>query len=246
MSDKTTSPSTPAAGQGDDRNLVPAAPSPAFVLEDKALEFGKRNQTILMGVIAVILLGVVGFQIMRSMRASKEAEISQAFGRATTIEAKRAFAAAHPDHALAGLALLAVADDSYTNSRFADAAREYATAAASLNEPLLNGRALIGAGVSQLKAGQVAEGEAQLRKVAEDTTTLMSHRSQAYYELASHYSAENDHAKARDTIDQLRALDPEGYWANVAAAMRSRIDTEESAAATEGAGFTVPPAPGSN
>lgn len=248
MSEKTMS--TSPAAKGDDRNLVPVAPGTAASFEDRAYLFWKKYRNVVLGVALGILAAVLAFQVVRLLQARKEAEIGAAFAAATTAEAKRAFARAHPGHPLAGVALLAVADDSYAQARFGEAASEYAAALEMLEEPLLRGRARVGRGMALLASDQTGQGEEVLLALANDTKALMAFRTQAYYELAAHYAGRGDHAKARETIDRLKALDPEGYWANVASALRSRIDAEELAgagenaagedAATEGEGDELP------
>ncbi len=235
MSEKTIS--TPrGSAKGDDRNLVPVDPANANSLEDQAYLFWKKNRNFIYGATIVVLAAAVAFQVVRSVQASHQAEISRSFGAATTIEAKRAFARANPDSPLAGVAWLDVADDDYTNGRYDDAIHEYASAAAALNEPVLSGRARLGQGIATLKAGQVTEGESLLHQLSDDANALMAYRTQAYYELASYYAGAGDRAKAREAIDRLKALDPEGYWASMGSALRSRIDAEEqTAAAPEGA-----------
>lgn len=222
MSEKPTS--TPrAAAPGDDRNLVPVDATTAVSFEDRAFQFWKKNRIVMIGCFAVIIAAMIVWWVMRAMEAGRLQEIQQAYGEATTIEAKRAFATANAGHPLAGLALLAVADDSYTNMRYDEAARDYATAAAELTEPLLSGRARLGEGMARVKAGQTVEGERVLTTLAEDATALMSYRTQAWYELAAIAAGAGDNAKALVAADKARALDPEGYWASMATVLRTRL-----------------------
>jgi hypothetical protein len=246
MSDKSTStPQTPA--RGDDRNLVPADATGGATFEDRMLELWKKQRATILGTLVVLAGVLVGLSVFRMLQARREAEISAAFGRATTADEKRAFANEHSGHPLAGLALLAVADEAYRDMRYDDAARDYAAAARALEDPLFAGRARIGEAVSKYKGGQTAEGERLLTQLSEDTTVLLSHRAQALYELATFAAGAGDHAKALTAIDKLRALDPENYWAGRATALRTRLGADESpedadaaSLPDDGAGSTEP------
>jgi hypothetical protein len=237
MSENTIS--TPAAAaKGDDRNLVPVDPAGALSFEDQAFLIWKKQRTFIIGTLVAVVALLIGWFAFQGIQESREAAVRTAFGQATTIDAKRTFAREHAGHALAGVALLAVADDSYAGERYEDAAREYASASAVLVEPLLLGRARIGEGAANLRTAQTAQGEQQLTKVAEDVGLLMSHRLQAWYLLASHAAGAGDPAKARDMIGRLKALDPASEWANLASALQVRLDTEQPVGASD-----LPPAP---
>lgn len=246
MSEKSIS-TRSSSVKGDDRNLVPVDPSNAVTFEDQLQLFWNKNRNAVIGAIVVMVIVIIGLQAWKMIETQRKAATSLAFGAATTVEAKRNFARDHAGHPLAGAALLKVADDSYTNGRFEEAARGYASATAALTEPLFVGRSRIGEAVSALKAGQTTKGEQLLTKIAEDTTLLLAYRAQAYYEIATFAEAAGDIAKARDSVDKLRALDPEGYWANVATALRERLSADSTAVAPAdaGAGTTIPAAPGS-
>ena len=223
MSENTIS---TAAAKGDDRNLVPVDPASALSFEDQALIIWKKQRTFIVGTLIAVAVLLIGWFSVRGIQDGREAGIREAFGQATTIDAKRAFARDHSDHALAGLALLAVADDSYANKRYEDAAREYPAAAAKLTDPLLAGRARIGEGAANLRTAQSAQGEQQLTTLAEDATALMAYRLQAWYILASHAAGAGDPAKARDMIGRLKALDPASEWAGLASQLQVRLDAE--------------------
>jgi hypothetical protein len=228
MTDQTLSSSSRPA-KGDDRNLVPVEPGAAATFEDQLFLFWKNNRNVVIALIALVIAGVVGWQIWLSMRAQAQADVGAAFTNATTVETRRAFARAHPGDPLAGIALLEVADDSYKNGRFEDAVRDYGAAAAVLQEPIFLGRARLGEGVSALQAGLTTRGEQALQKLAADSTVLMPYRTQAWYELASAAAGSGDVAKAREYIDKLLALEPNGYWASLASLLRSRLSVDETA-----------------
>lgn len=241
MTDKSIS--TPSrSAKGDDRNLVPVGPGNAVTFEDQLQVFWNKNRNAVIAVIVVLAVATIGLQIWKMLEAQRAAATSAAFGAASTVEAKRAFAREHAGDPLAGAALLQVADDSYKNGRFEDAEREYASALAALTEPLLVGRARIGEAVAALKAGQSSKGEQLLSKIADDTTLLLAYRAQAYYETAIFAEAAGDTAKARDAVDKCRALDPEGYWANAATALRERLAPDANTSAPD-AGATAPTPP---
>jgi hypothetical protein len=234
MSEKTISTATV---KGDDRNLVPVDPAGALSFEDQAFLIWKQQRTFIIGTLVAVAAVLIAWFAISGIRERHEDAIRSAFGQATSIDAKRAFAREHAGHALAGLALLAVADDSYASARYEEAAQNYAAAVAALTDPLLVGRARIGEGAANLRTAQSALGEQQLTKLAEDAAMLMAHRLQAWYILASHAAGAGDIAKARDMIGRLKALDPESDWSNLASTLQVRLDTENPATALD-----VPPA----
>jgi hypothetical protein len=232
MSEKTMS--TPAAAaKGDDRNLVPVEAATTLSFEDQIFLIWKKQRTFILGTLTAVAVVLVAWFVIREVQQSREAGISKAFGEATTLEAKRAFVGEHPDHVLAGVALLALADDGFANKRFDEAARDYGAAAAVLKDPLLVGRARLGEGTANLKSAQSSTtGEQQLTRAAEDATLLMAYRTQAWYILATHAAGAGDVAKARDLIGRLKALDPESDWANLATGLETRLNTENPSASS--------------
>ncbi|MGH8019742.1 MAG: tetratricopeptide repeat protein [Opitutaceae bacterium] len=228
MTDKTT-PAKKSA-KSDDRNLVASEDSQSGpTIEDRLLTYWQKNRAVVLGLIFAVLLVIVGREIWNYMQASREADTREAYGRAATTEERLAFANAHPGHPLAGAALLAVADDSYTKRDYAEAARRYAEAAQSLTEPALAARARLGQGISALQSDNSADGANVLQMLADDAGAPESLRVEALFHLASAAEAAGDHAKAREHLDKLEAMNPTGIWASRASSLRARLPLAEEA-----------------
>ena len=102
-----------------------------------------------------------------------------------------AFADEHDD-ALGSVARYRVAVSQYKDGRFEEAATTFAKAAEELGELPPRGRALLGHGVSLLKAGKTKEGKAALDKLAGDALAPQSDKAEARYLLAVQALHEGD------------------------------------------------------
>lgn len=218
--------------KGDDRNLVAAEATPAApALDQVLLTFWEKNRSIVIGVVIGALLVVLGREGWRSFQASQETRRREEFGAATTLAQRLEFARKHEGHALAGVALLAAADEAYSNGDFVPAGQHYAAAVAALQEPVLAGRARLGEGMSALQAGVESKGAEILGRLGDDAAVEKAIRIEALYHLASRAVAAGDHAAARTSLDKLDALEPTGMWAGRAMGLRSRLPADESAEA---------------
>ncbi len=228
MTDKT-SPAKKTA-KSDDRNLVASEDSQTGpTIEDRLFAYWQQNRAVVLGLIIVVLLVIVGREVWKYAQASRESNTREAYGQATTTEERLAFASEHPGHPLAGAALLAVADESYTHREYAQAARQYAEATRSLTEPALAARARLGQGIAALQSDNAAEGASALEALADDARAPESLRLEALFHLAAGADASGDHEKARGYLDKLDALNPAGIWAGRAASLRARLPLPEEA-----------------
>lgn len=210
MSDLST-PAKPSS-KADDRNVVPADGGPGASLEDRLFLFWKNYRTAIYGAIAVVLLVIVGREAWQVYVARREASIQTAFGLAESAEAKRAFARENAGHRLAGLALLAAADDAYAQADYARAGREYAEARSLLENPILSGRAQLGEAMSSLQGGDMAKGKSMLQALLDDANNASALRLEAGYQLAASAVAEGNHDVARATLEKLQPLVTSADW----------------------------------
>ena len=207
-------------------------------LEERFNDFWKKNGVGIFGGIAVGALIVVGIQLYQYMQEEKEDAIREAFAAAETIEAKASFAEAHPDHQLAALAELQIADARYDTGLYNQAADLYASAAQDFLDPTLATRARLGQGVSLLQAGEMEAGRALLQSVALDNAALDQTRGEAAYHLAVSYWEAGEREEAVEATNIILQLDSASFWAFRANALRERLGAPEApevAEATEGA-----------
>lgn len=216
---------------GDDRNFVPVdenylAPSLADRL---ALFWAKHSKTVIAAFIVVVLaiLAKGGYDIFAEQR---ENGIAADYAAATTDAQLKTFIAAHPDHALAGIAALSLADKAYTAGNFADAQSGYVKAAAILGGTTLGQRARLGAATSLVQAGKTSEGESALKQLVADLSVSKSIRAEAAYQLASLAADAGQADEAAKLITQITAIDPAGQWAQRAAMLRARLPAAPASA----------------
>ncbi len=229
MSEKTSPSEKPVPG--DDRNLIPAAAAASGpTIEERIMEFWRRNRGLLLAVVVVGLVAIGAREALRFFDARKEAAARDAFGAATTTEARLGFAREHAGHALAGFALLAVADEAYAAGDFAEAGRRYAAAAPAVKDSALAARARLGEAMAALQQGEAANGERLLSALAVDETAPKALRFEARFHLASAALATGDTAKSAEHLDGLDALEPEGMWAARSGALRARLPAQDGPA----------------
>ena len=219
---------TPA---GDDRHLVAVddtALAPSF--EEQLQGFWQKNGKILIGFCVVILVGIVAKGAWEYLEAQKEKEVQQEYAAAATPEKLKAFASAHPDHTLAGVAQMRLADDAYAAGKAAEAVAGYESAKTILKSGPLAARAQLGSAMAKIQGGKTSEGEAALKALAADAAQLKGVRSEAYYQLASLAS---DGGKADDVkkfTDQLMQFDPASPWMQRAMLLRAKLPAEAAPA----------------
>jgi hypothetical protein len=220
-----TTPATPSnpTPAGDDRNLVAVDPTTAVSFEDKMQLFWKKNRTVIFILCAVILLAIVAREGWQYMARQKNMDVEKAYAAATTSDQLRSFAAAHPNHALAGIAQLRLADDAYKAGKSADAIAGYDKAISILKEGPLVSRAQIGRALAKIQSGKAGDGQSDLKKLADDTKELKAVRTEAMYHLTSLAVDAGNATDAQKFVDQLMQLDPSSPWTQRALAIRATI-----------------------
>lgn len=220
-----SSPSQPTSlPSGDDRNLVQVDETyvaPAF--EDRLQLFWERYSRVVIIGVAVVLLAILGRGVVGWMSVRQEQATRAEFATVEGKDALLAFAAAHPNHVLAGVARLQVADELYAAGEFADAAAAYREAVTALDGNDLAGRALLGAAVSVLKAGETAAGETVLRQLADDVARPAVIRAEAAFHLAVLAREDGRIDEATRRVEQVAALGASGLWGQRALMMRAQL-----------------------
>jgi len=142
----------------------------------------------------------------------------------------RAFAVAHPDQSLGGIAYLRMADDAYMAGKYADAVVNYDNAIRVLKEGPLVARAQLGGALARLQSGKIAEGQGELKRLSESATQLKAVRAEATYHLTSLAVEAADATAAQKYVDQLMQLDPASPWTQRAFAIRATLPATPAAA----------------
>ncbi|OIR06455.1 hypothetical protein GALL_113720 [mine drainage metagenome] len=232
--------STPAS-PSDPKAAAPAQSTTGHTAENFAeslqlfwLKYNKAIVTLCL----VVLLGILGYGGYAWYAESQQRAIGREYAAAgDNIQKLQAFAAEHPDHALAGVALLRVADEDYAKGNYAASAGYYQKALPALAKQPFEARAKLGLAMSQLLGGQTSEGVAALQKIAADATQFKAVRAEAAYHLLRHYADIGKIDDANKAAEQVLQVDPSGLWAQRAMLLRASLgaSAQPAAAAKTGA-----------
>lgn len=231
-----TTPATPSSPSpaGDDRNLVAVDENyAATTFEDKLHLFWKKNGTGVLALCVLVLLAIVGKGGWDYLAAQKELGIEKEYAAATTPEQRKAFAAAHADHPLAGVAQLRLADEAYAAGRAADALAAYDQTVTILKNGPLAARAQLGRAMAKLQAGKAADGAADLKQLAADPAQLKGVRVEAAYQLASLAAEAGNATDVQKYSDQLMQIDPMSPWTQRSMALRASLPAPVAPAAAD-------------
>lgn len=220
-----TTPATPPNPNptGDDRNLVPLDASTAVGFEEKLNLFWAKYRGAVVGLIVLILIAILAKAAWDYMARKREEEVGKTYAAATTPEQLKAFAAAHPDHTLGGIAQLRMADDAYAAGKAADALAGYEKAVATLKEGPLVARAKLGRTLAKLQTGKAAEATSELQQLANDAKQFKGLRAEAAYHLASLAAEAGNGADVQKYSDQLMQIDPQSPWTSRAMSLRASM-----------------------
>lgn len=182
--------------------------------------FWEKNRTLVIGACAAALLAVVVREGWQYFAERHEQDVREQYARiADRPEQLTAFAAANSEHALAGVAYLRLADLKYAASDYRAAADNYKKAVASLQHPVLLGRAKIGAAMSDLNGGNQAAAETALKAVLTDTSLAKGARTEAAYQLATLAHDAGNSAEVGRLVTEINKIDATGVWAQRAAGL---------------------------
>lgn len=221
----------------DPANPPPPAGADAFAADVHS--FWEKNRSFIFILIAAILLGLIGREGWQWFQSSHEQSVQEEYAKAgDRVDQLAKFAEANKGHALAGVALLRVADDAYAKNDFKSAAANYAKAADSLENDALKSRAKLGAAMSQVAAGDKAAGEAALKALSADTKAAAALRAEAAYHLAVLAKDGGRTDEAKKFIEDITKIDAAGLWAQRAFALRAQLDAGKPAAPATATGTT--------
>ena len=223
---RMTTPATPSSPKpaGDDRNLVAVDENyVAMSFEDKLQLFWKNNGTVVLAVCGLVLLAIIGKGVWDKLQERAELSIEKDYTVSTTPEQRKAFIAAHADHALAGVAQLRLADEAYAAGKAADAVAGYEQALKVIKTGPLAARAQLGRAMAEVQVGKSSEGAAELKQLAGDINQLKGVRVEAAYQLASLASESGNAAEVQKYSDQLMQLDPASPWTQRSIALRMAL-----------------------
>ncbi|HTO04758.1 MAG TPA: tetratricopeptide repeat protein [Opitutus sp.] len=238
-----TNPANPSAPTpaGDDRNLVAVDENYiALSFEDRLRLFWQKHSKLVTTVLVVVLVVIAGREAWEYLAARKEKEIGAAYAASSTPAQLKSFVAANPQHSLAGVAHLRMADEAYAAGQYADAIPAYQQAATVLKTGPLASRARLGAAMAVLQTGRAAEAQTALKTFAANETEIETYRAEAYYHLTSLAASDNNSADVKTYSDQLMKLDPSSPWTQRALALRSNVDASEPASSGAAPTITLP------
>lgn len=217
---------------GNDPKVASGEATPVpLTFEDRLHEFWKQNRAIVLGLCAVVLIAIVGKGAWERHQDSKDREIGALYAAANTPEQLRAFAAAHPDHPLAALAELRIADEAYAAGKAAEALVGYDKALSMLKSGPAASRALLGRALAKVGAGKTAEGVADLKQLVNDPSQFTTARAEAAYQLASIAADSGNSAEVQKYVEQLEQISPAGQWAYRARQLLATLPPPPSPAA---------------
>jgi tetratricopeptide (TPR) repeat protein len=220
----TLTPNDPQTAGSPPAPEVP--PGPNF--EEKLRLFWEKNSKLVWLAVATVVGVILARGGLEYFRAHKEKEIAASYAAASTSEKLKNFAAQHPDHPLGAAAQLRLADEAYMAGKFTDAAASYQKAAEVFKSGPFGGRAQLGAAISKVQAGQAAEGEAALKKIADDARQPAIVRAEAAYQLGTVARDAGRNEEAAKRFDQVPALSPASSWAQRASMQRATLPVPAS------------------
>lgn len=218
MSKSQQEPSNPPT---EDPNAAAEAVSTGD-LEEAVQQFWEKNRSLLMLLAVVILVAIIGRNGWDYLQSAQAASAREDFAAAGDAAALQAFAADHEGTPLAGAALLKVADEAYTDGRYADAIAGYDQAAAALADTVFSDRIALGRAMAQLGSGDSA-GEAALQTLANDTDVATAVRSEAVYHLAGLALGRGDAAALANLVTQADTIDAGSNWSQRVTLMQSSL-----------------------
>lgn len=218
-----------ATPQHDPANPPPPAGADAFAADVHS--FWEKNRSFILILIAAVIIGLIGREGWQWFQSSREADVQAAYAKAgDRSEQLTKFAADHSGHALAGVALIRVADEAYGKNDFKSAAATYNKAAEALQNDALKSRAKLGAAMSALASGDKTAGEAALKALSADAKAVSAIRAEATYHLAALAKEAGRRDEAVKLIEELMKIDGAGLWAQRAIGLRNQLDAEKPAA----------------
>jgi predicted negative regulator of RcsB-dependent stress response len=211
--------------------------------DEKLRLFWQKNERSVYALCVVVLLAIIARGGYDFYQRQREADIESSYAAATTPEKVKGFIAEHPDHPLAGIGALGLADAAYSAHDYTQAQTEYQRAATILKTGPFAGRAKIGAAVAKLEAGDKAGAEESLKQITNDSTQLKPVRAEAAYHLATIAAAAGRIDDASKDLDLVNAADQSGLWSQRALMLRATLPLPAPAPGADAAIKLLPTKP---
>ncbi|QTF92302.1 hypothetical protein, partial [Halomonas sp. BM-2019] len=187
----------------DERNLIDAAESASLSFEDRVRIYWDENRAFIIGSIVVLLVVVVGYQGLVAFQNIRERAVRDEFALVgDDLDERKAFVERRGNTPQGGFAALSVA------------------AIEALRDSPLAGRAHMGRAISALRGGDVAEGEAMLKAIADNRDLPQAARAEAVFHLAIIALSQGDSAQLESRAAQLDAMPFAQVWQNRLAEIR--------------------------
>lgn len=217
----------------DPANPPPPAGADAFAADVHS--FWEKNRSFILILVAAILIGLVGREGWQWVQSKREKGVQEEYAKAGDNVALLAkFAAANDGHALAGAALLRVADDQYSKGDYKSATTSYTKAGEKLENDALKSRAKLGAAMSQIAAGDKAAGEAALKAIGADTKAIAAIRAEALYNQAVLAKDAGRVEDARKIVEEIGKIESAGMWAQRAFTLATQLPPAPAAVPAAG------------
>jgi predicted negative regulator of RcsB-dependent stress response len=189
----------------------PVIIEPGFEVTVQA--FWDKNRVLITAVCVAALLAIIGREAWQYYAAQQEESVREQYARlADRPEQLSAFAAANANHVLAGLAYLQIADSKYAAADYRQSGENYKKAVAGIKNPILLGRAKLGAAMSLLNGGEQAAAEAALKVLSADPTLPRGARAEAAYHLATLANDAGNSAEVARLVAEMNKVDATGVW----------------------------------
>jgi predicted negative regulator of RcsB-dependent stress response len=202
----------------------------AVIEPDFAADFHKfweKNHQLVYLVCGAILLVVAAYLGWEKYQVARDESTRAAYAAAGTAPEKlSAFASANPDHVLAAVAILQVADAKYTAGDFSAAATQYQQAVAKLTNPILKSRARLGVAVCKLSSGDQSGAEADLKALTADSSLEKQIRAEATYHLATLINTPGRTDEVRQLLAEVSKIDDSGIWSQRASQLNASLLAE--------------------
>ncbi|HVW19864.1 MAG TPA: tetratricopeptide repeat protein [Opitutaceae bacterium] len=228
--------SKPASPSDSNSTGIPVPVPPVGVNPDEWVKgIWDKNKNFILGGISLVILVIIGWGGWNYYASQHELGIEQEYANATGPDSLRAFVQAHPDHPLAAMAQLRVADAAYEAGQIAAAQAAYQQALDKLPAGIFASRARLGIAICQIQSGQEADGAAALHQLADDTKQAGSVRAEALYHLGSLAAAAGKADEVRQLSVQAIQADASSPWTQRLFGLQQSLPPPPAAAAKPGA-----------
>jgi FKBP-type peptidyl-prolyl cis-trans isomerase FklB len=185
-----------------------------------ASEVWNKNKNSLFTLLGVIAIGVAVVSWFNNQEKEDEAERSSRFIEAGSepdaAEERFLSFASDYDDTLGGVAKYRAAIIQYKDKRYEDAITSFQGAVTQMGDDPLVGRATLGLGISQIKAGKVGEGKSTLNGVTTDMSLLPTDRREAHFHLAVQaIEEENNEEFTKQKVALASDLNASDYFARL-------------------------------